>query len=236
MGKIYDGYMKFCARARAMTYMHVLSPAYARRIESELGVTPAKMLVTHFGTPDRYESWAKLESPYGEDYVLSIGRSNRDFDYLCEVWRRPCLQGHRLVIIADLWRPAKPLPENVTHLTDVIGDQSFPYIANAAMSVVPIDDPMICSGDTVLLNSMMMKVPVAVSAPSTLSEMYIADGHDGIYLKRDAESDARLIAEVLDSPSRLKELGERARQTYIERFSRKAMGQAIARELLARGL
>ncbi|MDE6300317.1 MAG: hypothetical protein K2M19_01195 [Muribaculaceae bacterium] len=236
LGKIYSCYMKFCARARAMTYIHVLSPAYARRIENELGVSSEKLLVTHFGTPDRYDSWSMLPSPYDGDYVLSIGRSNRDFDYLCEVWRQPCLKDYRLVIIADLWQHVKPLPENVIHLTDVIGDQSFPYIANAVLSVVPIKDPLICSGDTVLLNSMMMKVPVAVSAPSTLSEMYVTDTTDGIYLKRDAISDARLIADLLNSPEELKKLGEAARHTYIERFSRKAMGQAIARELIERGL
>lgn len=230
IGKLYASYMRYCTNA--VNFLHVLSFGYAKRINQELGFPIDKILVTHFGTPDFAEKWEKLPNPETEPYVLSIGRSNRDFDFLVDIWSQPQLADHRLIILADLWKPSHPLPPNVTHYDNVLGEKSFAYIANAELSVVPVDDPLICSGDTVLLNSMMMKVPVAVTNPSTLSDMYITDGYDGIYIERDAAAAAEKIASVLNNERRKKELGEAARQSYLQRFSRYTMGKELGEQLL----
>lgn len=230
IGKLYESYMRYCTQA--VSFPHVLSSEYAKRIHQELDIPIDKILVTHFGTPDFAEKWEKLPKPETEPYVLSIGRSNRDFDFLVDVWSQSQLADYRLIILADLWKPSRPLPPNVTHYDNVLGKKSFAYISNAELSVVPVDDPLICSGDTVLLNSMMMKVPVAVTYPSTLSEMYITDGLDGLYIERNAAAAAEKIASVLNNASRKKELGEAARQTYLQRFSRYTMGKAIGEQLL----
>lgn len=227
IGKIYHRYMKWCVSPDVLDSLHIPSYEYSRRLEGELGVDPRNMMVTPFGTPDLSDDWSRLPRPVEYPYILAIGRSNRDFDYLAKIWSRPELKDYRLIVLSDLWSPARPLPHNVVHLTDVIGEASYPYFAHALMSIVPVDDPVICSGDTVLLNSMMMSVPVVVTAPSTLAEMYVTDGADGIHIGREPEKAAEKIARVLgDEDFRLK-LGKAARHTYETNFSRLAMGRAI---------
>ncbi|MBD5366960.1 MAG: glycosyltransferase family 4 protein [Bacteroides sp.] len=232
IGRIYKRYMKYCTDNRYIDFFHVLSNNYAQSVSDQLGIHSDRFIVTHFGTPDNAEEWRQLPSPNSTPYILSIGRSNRDFDFLCDVWRQPELKDFKLIILADAWNPGYKLPENVEHHTDIIGHEAFPYIANAALSVIPIENPNICSGDTVLLNSMMMSIPVAVTSPSTLSEMYITDNVDGIYLPRDVERAARRLSALLKDRDRLKELGENARKTYISSFSRNAMGRTLAQKLM----
>lgn len=231
VGRIYRCYMKFCTGKDIIDRFHVLSPAYAGRMSRELSISPGRFIVTPFGTPDRADEWRKLPSPVDGPYVMAIGRSNRNFDFLCDVWRQPSMAHHKLIIIANMWTPRQPLPDNVVHLRDVIGDATFPYFANAAMSIVPVDDPVLCSGDTVLLNSMMMGVPVAITAPSTLSEMYVTDGVDGLYIPRDAEQAAAILSKSLDDPELMAKLGEAGRNTFTTRFSRHAMGRSLAKSL-----
>ncbi|MDE6402530.1 MAG: glycosyltransferase [Muribaculaceae bacterium] len=232
IGRIYKWYMKFCTDDRYIDFFHVPSNNYALSVSEQLDIDPNRFIVTHFGTPDQSQAWSQLPSPCNTPYVLSIGRSNRNFDFLCDVWRQPELKDYKLIILADTWKPAYQLPENVEHHTDIIGQDAFPYIANAILSIIPVDHPNICSGDTVLLNSMMMSVPVAVTSPSTLSEMYITDNEDGIYVPRDTKSAAHKISALLKNQEQLKKLGENARKTYISKFSRKAMGRTLAQKLL----
>lgn len=232
IGKVYYKFMRYSANNDYLDYVHVLSNAYAERMHQELGIPMSKIIVTAFGTPDRFDQWIKFENPVDTPYCFSIGRSNRDFDFLAEVFVQPPLGSYKLVVLADMWQPKKPLPDNVIHFSDIVGDASFPYFVHADLSIVPIDDPVICSGDTVLLNSMMMNRPVAITAPSTLAEMYVTDGVDGIYLSRDPHEAASRISALLADKELMSQTGINARSTYLNRFSRFAMGRSLAQRLV----
>ena len=121
------------------------------------------------------------------------------------------------------------LPQNILHLDSITMEKSYPYISNCNILYLPIDDSNICSGDTVLINGMMMGKPIIVTAPSTLSEMYVTDGVDGVYMSKDTDETARKIATLNDL--QLKKLGNKARETYVERFSRQRMGYQMAYKL-----
>ncbi len=226
VGYLYRRYMSYAVSSPYMYRLHVLSHAYAVDMSREFGIDLSRFIVTPFGTPDNYESWKNLGCPE-QDFVLALGRSNRNFDLLVKIWRHPLLQSSRLIIISDTWNPSEALPSNIVHLNNVRGDDSLPYISNCVMSVVPLVDARLCSGDTVLLNSMMMHKPVIISAPSTLAEMYIDDGVNGVYISDDVETSARKIAGVLNDPAAYQFLARNARSSYLKRFSRYSMGENI---------
>lgn len=230
VGKLYRRYMSYILKSRYINLVHVPSFKYAAETCREFSLDDSIMAVAPFGTPDNYDNWKNLDCQM-KDYVLSIGRSNRDFDWLVKVWENNVLADHHLLIISDTWHPQSPLPLNVTHLDNVKGEESFPYIAGCLMSVVPIDNGLLCSGDTVLLNSMMMKKPVAVTTPSTLAEMYVEDQANGILLTKDPLTAAHSIARVLNDKALYSQLSESARCSYLQKFSRKSLGKNIIREL-----
>lgn len=226
VGKIYKRYMSYALHGEYIDYLHVPSNNYAQSCSKDLNIPIEKFLVTTFGVPDQYDDWKDSKVSIN-GYTLSIGRSNRDFDFLVKVWSRPELSKHKLVLISDTYKPSIPIPENVQLFNNITGEASKPWIANCNMMIIPIDDGSICSGDTVLLTGMLFKKCVVVTAPSTLSEMYIQKGVDGITLEKDTETFTKRIAYLLDAKDERKKIGENARKTYLARFSRFQLGKQV---------
>ena len=211
--------------------IHVPSQNYADALKKTFDIADkTDFIVTPFGTPDNYTEWSNLKCDI-TDFVLSLGRSNRDFDFLVEVWRQKCLQKKKLVIISDTWNPTSSLPPNVIHLTNIKLDESYSYITNCNMSIVSIKDSNLCSGDTVLLNSMMMAKPVIITSPSTLSEMYVSNGINGLHIPKEPIKAAEIISSTLENKDLMKRLSENARNSYLNNFSRFSMGDKLISHL-----
>ena len=79
-----------------------------------------------------------------------------------------------------------------------------------------------------MLNSMMLKRTTIVTAPSTLQEMYIKDGYNGVAIAKDINLFAQQTSGLLSDDKKRNEIGENARKMYLENFSRYAMGKQIA--------
>lgn len=227
LGTIYHKYMKYCINNDYLDLMHVPSFNYVENCCKELNISPQKFIVRGFGVPDFFEKWIHTKVDCS-NYSLSIGRSNRDFDFLLTAWNKIETDNHQLIIISDTYKPKQKLPNNVILKNDIIGEEQFPWIANAELVIIPIKDGTICSGDTVLLNSMMLKKTTVVTTPSTLQEMYIQNGYNGIAIEKDPVVFSRQVSELLINNEKREKIGKQARESFLKNFSRFAMGQFFA--------
>lgn len=230
IGKIYHAFMKYAVNNSYLDYCHVPSHEYVQLCCDELGVSKEQFIVTNFGVPDIYDIWKKSVVNCS-NYVLSIGRSNRDFDFLIEVWSDIKLKDYKLIIISDTYHVTTELSPNVEIINNIFGDAQFPWLFNADLIIIPIADGRICSGDTVLLNGMVFEKTIIVTKPSTLYEMYIQDGKNGYALEKEKEKFASFVSNLLACPDKLKYIGKQARQSYINNFSRYSMGEKIGNTL-----
>lgn len=232
VGRVYHAYMHYAVVNKYIDYLHVLSHEYVDVCCKDLeGLRSEQFIVTGFGIPDIAEEWKDCKVPM-ENYTLSIGRSNRDFEFLVKVWSQPELKNEQLVIISDTWQPKEPLPANVRHINNVTGAASKPWMRHCKLMVIPISDGRICSGDTVLLTGMMFSKPVAITAPSTLAEMYVEDCIDGVYFPKDVEQATIILHKLLASPSLRENIGKMARTKYLGNFTRYQMGKKIGEFLI----
>lgn len=223
--KIYRWFMGRCVSIKYLDYLHVLSKEYADIISLEFGFPKNRIVVTPFGISDPYEKISKCSPPKGykkEAYALSIGRSNRDFDFLIRAWKDI---DYPLVIISDTYKQKVSL-RNVIILNNINGDESYPWIMNCALMVIPIDDGSICSGDTVLLTAMASERKILVTIPSTLAEMYIKDGDNAVLIEKDQNLFRKKVAELLFS-DKYKGIGTNARKYFCKNYSRENMGIQI---------
>ncbi len=227
IGSIYYRYMKYATSNSYINYFHVLSYTYANDLSEILSIPRERFIVTPFGVSDNYEKYSLLRNPLGESYTLSIGRSNRDFDYLVSVWKEMGIEKEKLVIISDVWQPKTPLPNNIIHFSNIVGEESVAWLANCKISITAIDNGNICSGDTVLLTGMMLKKPTVITTPSSLSEMYIEDGVDGVCIPKNKDKAAAILHNLLIDTNMQTNLGGNARRKFMENFSRESMGFAI---------
>lgn len=226
IGKIYRSYMKFSCNNKYLDFFHVPSFNYVKLCCADLGLCEKKFIVTGFGVPDTYDQMKNLRVQLS-NYTLSIGRSNRDFDFLVDVWKQDCLRDRTLVIASDTWKPQTDLPENIIFRNDIKYDESFSWFNCCDICITPIADGTICSGDTVLLTGMMFAKPVVVTTPSTLAEMYVRDGENGVCVTKNAADAASRLAALLNDRAEIKRLGLAARKDYLTRFSRESMGRSL---------
>ncbi len=226
LGKIYKRFMKFCISSKYLDYIHVPSNEYADYISQLFDFPREHIIVTTFGINDIYNEWKDCPAPKGltkNEYAMSIGRSNRDFELLIDSWKDVDIP---LIIISDTFKTTKTLPKNVTLLNNISGYKQYPYISNAKIAIIPIMDGKICSGDTVLLTALSFARTVIVTAPSTLSEMYIQDKVNGYLVRKNEKEIAKLVNEIYNGE--LPELGEAARKSFLQSFSIYSMGKNIA--------
>lgn len=230
IGKLYHAYMKFSCNNHYLDYFHVLSHNYVNLCQDELGIDERKFIVAGFGVPDTYAEMKNMNVPL-KNYSLSIGRSNRDFDFLVEVWKQDCLKERILVLVSDTWKPTTDLPKNVIFRDDIKYDDSFAWFNKCDLSITSIADGNICSGDTVLLTGMMFAKPVVVTTPSTLAEMYVKDGINGVCIDKNIELAAKRIAALLANTDEMNRLGKNARDSFLTNFSRESMGKVLCTQI-----
>lgn len=229
VGKLYRKIMLFCVKNDYIDYIHVPSKKYAEECSNKFDITINKFIVTNFGLPDTYEKWKDSNVEYN-NYSLAIGRSNRDYDFLINAWKKVS-NNQKLLIICDQYKPSKKLPNNIIIRNDITGDKQFPYIINCKLMIIPLKDSNICSGDTVLLKAMSYSKPVVITKPSTLAEMYIENGKNGICLEKNVEEFSNNILNLLLDSRKMESIGKNARKKYLEKYSRQAMGNNIGREI-----
>lgn len=218
-GKIYFRFMKRCIMGGYLDYLHVPSEGYKQKLLSIFPISPDRVVVLPFGVPDDFEEWKDSSVEY-KNYVLSIGRSNRDFAWLVDEWKR--IKKYQLLIISDVFSAPVDLPENV-HVIRTY-DQ-YPFIMNSKFVIIPLKDGNLCSGDTVLLRAMSFKKMVIVSKPSTLAEMYIQDGQNGVCVSKETGGLSGFINTLQDEE--ILRIGENARESYLKNYSRYAMGYRL---------
>ena len=229
IGKIYAKFIRLCVTPRYLDYIHVPSNNYAEMISKDLSFPLNRIIVAPFGIDDIYGLWKNSDVPKGlkkEAYAMTIGRSNRDFDFLVEIWKKI---NYPLIIISDTYIPSKPLPKNVTLIDNVSGDAQYPYMVNSKFIIIPIDDGRICSGDTVLLTAFSFERTTVVTKPSTLGEMYIRDGINGYLVEKETDIIIPFINDIINGTK--PNVGIMARNSFLEKFSRFSMGRRVNRFL-----
>jgi glycosyltransferase involved in cell wall biosynthesis len=183
-----------------------------------------KFVFNSFAIDDIYEENKELQSPVDYEYSLSIGRSNRDFDFLIKNF--PSTE--KLIIISDTYVCNEELPKNIVLLNNVSGNSQYKYFNNAKSIIIPIADGTIPSGDTVLLTSMMFSKPIIITKPSTLAEVYVDNMHNGFTLEKNENFKADL-KEILSDDKKLAEIGKNARDDFLKKYSREAMGRNLGK-------
>lgn len=229
-GKVYKWFMQKCVSTGYLDYLHVPSNDYADSFSKDFAFPRENIIVNTFGIVDNFSTLSKLPVPDGyekDGYALAIGRSNRDYDFLISAWQDI---DYPLVIISDTYKGDTD-NDKINILRNVAGDVSHPWIANCGLMVIPIDDGSICSGDTVLLTAMSLERKIIVTAPSTLAEMYITDGENALLSSKKSDELKKAVLSIIGTEV-YNDLGRRARESFINNFSRQGMGLKITKILM----
>ncbi len=224
--KPYRWFMKKCLDRGIVDYIHIPSNRFAERTCKEFGFGRDRVIVHQFGIIDDYDKYSDLPAPEGlskDGYFLAIGRSNRDYDFLVDVWEEI---KYPLVIVSDKYKKAVKNPY-ITIRDDVGADDQYGWIRNCKANIICLNDGNLASGDTVLLSSMMLERIVVVSKPSTLAEMYVDNCENAVSVEKNIDEFRKTIEQIISG--RYDYLGRAARQSFLDRFSRRHLGEEFGK-------
>ena len=227
LGKLYKNIMYKIVRSKYLDYIHILNQNYANEISKEFDVNINKFIVEPFGILDYYKLF-NVKKENEQNFALSIGRSNRDYDFLINAWKN--IKNLDLVIICDQMSYKGQIPDNVKIISNVTGDKQYCYFINAKMCIIPIKQGNICSGDTVVLTSMCFKKITIVTENSTLAENYIRDGINGYTISKKEGEFERKLNKILNSNNSL--ISENARNDFLNKYTREKMGENVAKKII----
>ena len=223
-GKMYYWFMNYIVKSGYVDVYICASKTNAKYCSEIFEEDENKFIFIPFGVND-FSKEVDCRIPPQCDFVLSLGRSNRDWDYLIDAFKT---MPYNLKIICDELHKDS-VPNNIEILNNVWGHESYEYIYNCKCMVIPIDDGRIASGDTVLLQAMSFSKPIIITRPSCLADDYVKDGYNGIVVNKTCEELAEAIERLFNDNSLYCELATNARKHYVDNHSLYTYGYNVGK-------
>lgn len=159
-----------------------------------------------FNKPDDLE-------PSNSGYVLSAGRSGRNYKQLCEAVSQLPIQAH-IICDSAFALQDMALSANVTILRQCYGRDYIKQLACADIVVLPLKNEKISSGQMVLLDAMALGKPVIVTKTATTVE-YGEHMNTLYFIEPDSVDELRsAINFLMADPGLRKRIGDAAKAYY----------------------
>ena len=223
-GKVYERFVGYALRSCYIDTLTCSSSAECDRYAVTFGVPRERFTFVPWCVDDR-----SPEHPFDPSresgYVLASGRSNRDYPLLIESARDA---GFSVKIIDDTLGDI-PHPANVEIVGNSWGGATLDYFANCEVFAIPIDDPDVSAGQTVLLQAWSFGKPVVCTRGEGLSDDYIEDGVDGLLVGKSSDELRAALERLFADPDLRKRLGDAGRKKYREHYSLAALGNNVGK-------
>lgn len=176
----YYKWMQYIVKSKYIDVFVCTSQTHCDYCASIFNEFTDRFVYLPFGVEDFTKKLSHDELYQQEDFILSLGRSNRDWDWLIDsLTDTP----YKVKIICDRLHKTE-LPSNIEVLNNVWSVDSFRYLAKCKIAILPIKDGRIGSGETVLLQTMSFGKPLIITSPSCLADDYVEDGVTGLIVNK----------------------------------------------------
>jgi glycosyltransferase involved in cell wall biosynthesis len=156
-----------------------------------------------------------------ENYFLSAGRSNRDYDFLVEFFTaNPQLN---LVILSDQYSAS--VPKNIEIIANAFNDDYYKYISRCHAMLLPFNDPLASSGQLVFLHAIQFGKPVIATRSSCLDGYFIDEMHGYIIDKNSTDLSSKIAA--LNNKKTLDEIARFGVYDYKNRFGFTPLAESV---------
>ena len=227
LGKIYYRWMRYVVKSKYIDVFVCTSQTFCEYCAQVFNEPLNRFVYLPFGVEDFTQKLTKKELEQKEDFILSLGRSNRDWDWLIE-----CLGNtkYKVKIICDQLNKVD-LPSNIEILNNIWFLDSYRYLAKCKIAIIPILDGKIGSGETVLLQTMSFGKPLIITRPSCLADDYVKDRITGIIVDKDKSQLLEAISNLYDDKDLYNKLSIQERIEYEKNHSIFSYGKAIGKLL-----
>lgn len=158
-----------------------------------------------------------------ESYVLSAGRSGRDYSTLIRVFSR---LPYKLHIVCDCLNES-PSASNIQVLRNCYGRHYLEELKGANLVVIPLVEGEISAGQMVLLQAMAYAKPIIITRTKTTEE-YAKHLETAFFVNHGNEEELRQAVEyLLSSHDVTKKLGGNAARHFTKNYSMRAYARNL---------
>lgn len=231
IGKIYFKFMKYIVKSEYVDVFVCTSQTFCDYCAEVFDEPTERFVFLPFGVND-FTKVIDMTKPSTNDYILSLGRSNRDWDFLIDSLGDT---GYPVRIVCDELHRDN-LPSNIRIYNNVWGKESYEFIKNCKFMIIPIMDGKIGSGETVLLQTMSFSKPIIITKPSCLADDYVIDGETGLIVAKDKEEIISAVEKLWNDNRLYDWLSMNCRQCYEDKHSLVSYGKNVGKTLINRGI
>jgi glycosyltransferase involved in cell wall biosynthesis len=228
-GRVYKRFMRYMVENRYVDKIIVFSSGevdyYSRLFplaKSKFTYIPLGIEAIK-GLEDREERIERRgEERRGEErFLLSTGKSNRDYDFLFKTLLHT---QYHVKIIADTVK--QPSCANIEVYNNVFGFDMLQYMSRCFCVVIALKDTNISSGQLVMLQAMQLGKPVIVTESEGVSD-YIVHGYNGLIIKKEKQHLLNALQQLYSDAELYEKLSCNAKIEYNKKHTRLQFGMNI---------
>lgn len=174
IGKLYKFFIKTSLKCKNLKKVVVLSKYEIDYYAKKLGIPKDKFEFLKIGI----SKMPKFKIVKG-DYFLSVGRSNRDYDFLVNSFRN---SAYKLIILSDTYKN-NDLPKNIIINDNCFDDDFEKLLAQSFAIVISLNDEPISSGQLVVNYAYVYHKPVIVTNNPGIID-YVDDKVNGYVIEK----------------------------------------------------
>jgi glycosyltransferase involved in cell wall biosynthesis len=217
LGSVYRKFITYIIKSKYIDKIIVFSANEVNYYAGLFSVDPSLFVYIPLGI-EPVTDLTEDENLLKQQYILSVGRSNRDYDFLLDALKNT---PYKVKILSDTLQQVSL--SNIEIHNDVFGKEMFHYMNNCFCVVIPLMNPQISSGQLVLLNAMQLGKPVIVTESEGISD-YIVDRYNGLIIKKEKEALLAALQLLYSDTELYRTIAENGKFEYEKKYSIKQLG------------
>jgi glycosyltransferase involved in cell wall biosynthesis len=209
---IYYKFIKTVLKSKYICKIICFAASEKEYYLKKFNLSEDKIVHTYYGI-EPTSNKAQFLNVMDNKYFLSVGRSNRDYEFLFDAFEK---NKEKLIVLCDDIIPRKS--ENITTLNNIFGDEYINYLSNCIAVIIPLKDENISSGQLVFLRALELGKPVIVTTNNTITE-YLKNGYNCIVIEKTFEALSEAINRIKDDKEFYSLLVNNGKKTFNERFT-----------------
>lgn len=222
VGRLYDKFVRSAVESVYIDKIICFSKQECKEYQNYFKTNADKFTFTLLGKQGHHLSAVEVDSPY----ILSAGRSNRDYAFLIEAMKD---SDYQLKIVTDTLNDKlkSRITDNIQVYDNAFGMDYLNLLVRAKVVVLPLGNPDISSGQLVLIQAMEAGIPVVIMGSNTVEE-YITHGENGFVIEKDKKQLEILLDKLFTDKDYYEKVSLHAKKTYQEKGTVEAMAINIA--------
>lgn len=230
LGNLYHRFIQYCVQSRCVDALIVHSQGEIDFYKKQLRIPANKVMFCKLGVTNDAEDYdiKKDFSDTDEKYFLSVGNSNRDFDFLID-----SLENTDIPVKMISYELSNTVRNNIQTYYAVSADEYYRYLANSYAVIISLKDENMSSGQLVILQSYAFGKPVIITKTNGCKE-YVHD-ECSITIKKNRKDLLEAVSKLLDDKELYSNMSKQCKDVFNKNYTMEAFGYRLSSIINSRG-